>query len=101
MAILYVTEYALMGAAPNATPQMPMDPPLASNAVPIGGTSTMSPFFQVGTRFVRLHTDVVCSVALGPAPTATATGARLAANQTEYRAVPEGGGFRVAVIANT
>ena len=100
MAVLYITEYALMGSAPNAGPQMPMDPPIASQTVAIGGVSAQSAFFNVATRFVRLHSDVVCSVALGPAPTATATGARMAANQTEYRAVPEGGTCRVAVIAN-
>lgn len=100
MAVLYITEYALMGAAPNASPQMPMEPALASQTVAVGGASAQSAFLNIATRFVRLHSDVVCSVALGPAPTATATAARMAANQTEYRAVPEGGSCRVAVIAN-
>jgi hypothetical protein len=100
VAVLYIAEYANMGAAPNATPQMPMDPPLAQQTVAIGASSAQSAFLQAGTRFVRLHADVVCSVTFGPNPTATATAARLAANQTEYRAVPEGGSFKVAVITN-
>lgn len=100
MAILYITEYAQMGAAPNSVPQMPQEPTQAEQTLAIGGSSGQSAFFQVGTRFVRLHCDSVCSVKLGQNPTATATSGRLAANQTEYRAVPEGGTFRVAVIAN-
>ena len=100
MATLYITEFALMGAAPNATPQMPQQPAVAEQTLAIGGTSGQSAFFQPATRFVRIHCDSVCSVKFGPNPTAVATGARLAANQTEYHAVPEGGSFRVAAIAN-
>jgi hypothetical protein len=100
MASLYITEYALMGQTPNAGAQMPQEAPQAEQTVAIGGGSTQSAFFQASTRFVRIHCDSVCSVKFGQNPAATATSARLAANQTEYHAVPEGGNFRVAVIAN-
>lgn len=100
MATLYIAEYALMGAAPNSVPQMPQEPVVAEQILAIGGSSGQSAFFNARTRFVRLHCDSVCSVEFGLNPTATATTARLAANQTEYHAVPEGGSYRVAVIAN-
>lgn len=100
MATLYVTEYAIMGQTPNNAAQMPQEPPIASQTVAIGGTSTQSQPFNPSTRFVRLHSDAICSLALAVNPTATVTSARLAANQTEFRAVPEGGSFRVAVITN-
>jgi hypothetical protein len=101
MAVLYITEYAWMASVPNAGPQMPMEPPVAEQTVAIGGTSAQSATFNAKTRFVRLHTDAICSVEFGTNPTATATDGRLAANQTEYRGVPEGGTLKVAVITNT
>lgn len=101
MAVLYVTEYQYMGQVPNSAAQMPQEPPLAEQTIAIGGTSTQSSNFNAKTRFVRLHTDAICSIEFGTNPTASATTGRMAANQTEYRAVPEGGSFKVAVITNT
>lgn len=101
MAVLFVTEYSTMGQAPNSGPQMPQEPVLAEQVVAIGGGSVSSAAFNAKTRFIRLHTDAICSVSLGTAPTASSTTGRMAANQTEYRGVPEGGAFKVAVITNT
>lgn len=100
MATLYITEFALMGQVPNSAAQMPQQPPLAEQTVTIGA-STQSAAFNAKTRFVRLHTDAICSVEFGTNPTATAANARLAANQTEFHGVPEGGAFKVAVITNS
>ena len=101
MAVLYITEFKWMGQAPNSVPSMALQAPLAEQTVAIGGGSVASSAFNAGTRFVRLHTDAICSIEFGAAPTATATTARMAANQTEYYSVPEGGAFKVAVITNT
>ena len=102
MAVLYITEYAEMQIGPaGRAGQMPMEPPLAEQTVAIGGTSTASAAFNAKTRFVRLHTDAICSVLFGTAPTAAATNGRMAANQTEFRAVPLGASYKVAVITNT
>jgi hypothetical protein len=100
MATLYITEFSQMSqvGGPQA---MPQDSPLAEQTVSIGGSSAQSSAFNVATRFVRLHCDSVCSIFLGVNPTAALTSGRMAANQTEYRGVPQGGGFQVAVIANT
>jgi hypothetical protein len=50
-----------------------------------------------------LHCDAVCSLIISrssnPITASTANG-RWAANQTEYRGVPEGEGYQVSVINN-
>jgi hypothetical protein len=57
--------------------------------------------FNAKTRFVRLHTDAVCSIKFGTNPTASATTARMAANSTEYSSVPPNQAYKVAAITNT
>ena len=103
MAKLYVTEYPdLPGAFATYTPQVVRDPPIVDQApVAIAATAAPSAAFNARTRIVRLHTDVVCSIAIGPSATTTATAnsARLAANQTEYRMVIPG--HVVSVITNS
>jgi hypothetical protein len=100
MATLYVTEYGTIAGLPaTANGQVPLEPPIVDYAVTIPGTS---PAFQPGTRMVRLHCDVVCSLLIGPSGSTSATisNGRWAANQTEYRGVPEGRNFVVSVVAN-
>jgi hypothetical protein len=103
MAKLYVTEYPdLPGAAATWAPQVVRDPPLVDQTpVAIGATAVSSAAFSTLTKLVRLHTDVVCSVAIGPAATtvATANSQRMAANQTEYKMVIPG--HVVSVITNS
>lgn len=103
MAKLYVTEYPdLPGAFATFTPQVVREPPILDQVpVVIGAGSLQSAPFSALTKIVRLHTDVVCSVAFGPPATATATAntQRLAANQTEYKMVIPG--QCVAVITNS
>jgi hypothetical protein len=100
MSTLYIAEYSSMSMVQG--PQaMPQEPPLVEQIVSIGGSSVQSSAFNAATRFVRLHCDSVCSVVFGVNPTAALTNCRMAANQTEYYGVPQGGGFQVAVIANT
>lgn len=102
MATLYITEYATVATLPNATGQVPLEPPLAEQTVAIGGSSTPSNAFNASTKLVRLHCDTICSIEFGTAPTATTGNARMAANQTEYHGVPQGGvPLKVAVISNT
>lgn len=102
MAVLFITEYAGVALDANGLPmQMPMEPPLAEQTVAIGGASVQSSAFHKDTTFVRLHTDVVCSVKFGTDPTATTSTARMAAGSTEFKGVPKGRSFEVAVISNT
>jgi hypothetical protein len=103
VAVLYVAEFAEMLIGPaGRVGQVPAMPPLAEQTVAIGGASAPTTnAFNAKTRMVRLHTDAICSVAFGTAPTATSANMRLAANQTEYVGVPLGASYKVAVITNT
>lgn len=98
MAVLYISEFhdvALM----NGLPQIAQTPPAAQQTVAIGGASVQSAAFNALTRFVRVHTDAICSIRFGSNPTVVATDARLAANQTEYFGVNPGD--KIAVISNS
>ncbi len=103
MATLYITEFVKQGRDgagfpnQNATPE---EPPMAEQTVTIGVTSVASSAFNAKTTMVRVHADVICSIAIGNTPTATATNRRLAAGATEWLAFPAGSGFKVAVITN-
>lgn len=103
MAVLFVTEFSHVHTDHGGAPVGDVASIQASQTAAIGGSSTpVANAFQPNTRFVRLNTDAVCSVAFGAGtPTATATSMRLAANQTEYFKVPENQGWKVAVITNT
>ena len=100
MAVLFITEYASITRdgrgvmAPAA-----QEPALASQTVAIGGSSTQSSAFNAATNFIRVHTDAICSIAVGANPTASATTARMAADQTEYFGVIPG--HKIAVITNS
>lgn len=102
MATLYVAEYAILGAeqVSGSLPQAPHEPPIAEQIIAIGGASLQSNPFNAKTTLVRLNTDSVCSVLFGTNPTATTNNQRFAANQTEYKSVPVGQSFMVAVISN-
>ncbi|MDE1830240.1 MAG: hypothetical protein KGI25_07955 [Thaumarchaeota archaeon] len=102
MAVLYITEFVGMGGDRNAH-MIPVtqQPPIAEQTVSIGASSLQSSAFNNSTGIVRLHTDAICSVEFGTNPTATATKARMAANQTEYFTVPQGQSYMVAVITNS
>jgi orotate phosphoribosyltransferase len=75
------------------------EPPLAEQTVAIGGTTAQSAAFNAGTNMIRVHTDAICSIAIGADPTATANTRRMAAGSTEYFGVTPG--HKVAVITNT
>lgn len=96
MATLYVAEFATLGSS---GAQVVMATPLAEQVVAIGGSSASSARFGGATRFIRVHTDSVCSILVGASPTATTTQMRLSADQTEYFGVQPGD--KIAVITNT
>lgn len=96
---LYIAEFAEMQVYNGNLVPMAYAPPLAEQTVAIGGTSTQSAVFNAKTKSIRVHTDAICSIAVGTSPTATATTMRMVAGQTEYFAVTPG--HRLAVITNT
>lgn len=102
MAKLYITEYQ----------DMPRDSKgiaiVAGNEADGGGVdqvvdftagATQSAAFGAETRFVRINTDSIGSLAFGANPTATTSNKRMAANTTEYWGVK--GGQKVSAIVNT
>lgn len=99
MSTLYITEFTEQGTGSNQ--QLAVQPPVAEQTVAISGSTTQSSAFGNRTVIVRLHTDSICSIEFGANPTATATKARMAANQTEYFLVPMGMSWKVAVISNS
>lgn len=72
---------------------------LDQTPVNIGGASVQSSAFADDTNVIRVHTDAICSIKIGPNPTATADSARLAAGQTEFFHVKPG--WKIAVITNS
>lgn len=105
MPTLYITEYATLGESSKGLPNVPEEPPVVEQTVAISGTSVQSNLFNPRTRVIRLHTDAICSVVVGTNPVATTSSQRMAANQTEYKALLLIGNpppqMKVAVIANT
>jgi len=108
VAFLYIEEFSALGdmnvlTAPfrRANGEVPQIPEVATQQVAVGVSSAPSAAFNAATVLVRLHSDAVCSIAFGTAPTAVATSFRMAANQTEYFAVPLNAGYKVATITNT
>jgi len=100
MTTLYIQEYAKLAGDDMGKPvQAGQEPALASQTVAIGGASVQSAAFNARTEFVRVHTDVICSVKFGANPTATTSDARMAADATDHFGVK--GGDKVAVISNT
>lgn len=101
MAFLYIAEFNKLQAVttqPEDKTQAPAVPPIVEQKLAIGGELQSAPFNDL-TRFIRLHTDAVCSVAFGVDPHATVNNMRLAANQTEFCGIFKG--HRLSVIANT
>jgi hypothetical protein len=101
MAVLFIAEYENLATNYSSGGAMAIaqDPPIAEQTEAITAGSTQSNAFNGGTKFIRVHTDAICSIAVGPDPTASATTRRMAANQTEYFGVK--GGWKIAVITNT
>jgi hypothetical protein len=90
---LYIAEY--INVHPGG---LPIDPPIAEQTVPIEATSTQSAPFNHNTKVIRLHCDDACCILIGSDPKATATNARMGAGQTEWRGVPPGQAYKIAVI---
>lgn len=100
MATLYISEYGdLARDASGNIISIGVEPAQTTQTRSISGTSAQSNAFASGTRYVRIHTDAICSILFGANPTATTSHARLAADSTEYFCVTAG--HKVAAITNT
>ena len=100
MATLYISEYAEVRRNPaGGINPVVLEPPLAEQTVALSGTSAQSSAFGANTRFIRVHTDAICSILVGSNPTATTAKKRLPADHTEYFEVTPGD--KIAGITNT
>lgn len=100
MALIDITEYSELAVTGAGFKVMAgQEPSLKNQQVSIGGTSAQSTAFGDTTRFVRIHTDSACRVAIGTNPTASSTSMRIGAGGTEYLGVMPG--LKLAVIATT
>lgn len=103
MALLYITEFdSLVTPGEGGNAQVARLPAIAvQTPVVIGAGSLLSAAFNLKTKFIRVHTDAICSIAYdGTAtPTATVNSMRMSSESTEYFGV--NGGAKLAVIANT
>ena len=100
MATLYVTEFSDVNIAQGNIAQVVEQPVVAEQTVTYT-TSTQSTAFNARTKYVRIHTDAICSILFGTNPTATTSKMRMVAGQTEYFAVPVGASYKVAAVTNT
>ena len=100
MATCYITEFGYMAKDRMGSAVLAgMLPAVAEQTVAVGAEAESSAF-NLGTRFIRVHTDAICSIKAGAAGvSATTASMRLAAGQTEYFAVQPGD--VLSVIANT
>lgn len=97
MATAYITEYQKYSGSGTMF-QAALEPAQKNQTVAIT-TNTQSSAFGKNTYLIRVHVDAICSIEVGPNPTATTASKRMAANQTEYFAVLP---FqKIAVITNT
>lgn len=100
MAILDITEYsdlAVTGAGHKV--MAGQEPCLLNQQAAIGASSVRSAAFGDTTRFIRIHADAACRIAIGSNPTASSASMRIGAGGTEFLGVLPG--LKLAVIATT
>jgi len=100
MARLSIREYEHISAVARGIVPVGEEPAVADQTLTISGASAQSAAFNVRTRFVRIHTDINCSISFGLAPVAQAGFGDLVGGQTEYFGVTNATGIKLAVIAS-
>ena len=80
MAKLYISEYAQIAQSAAGAPQVGQEPSLVEQVLDISGTHAQSAAFNEKTNFIRVQTDVICSLKFGVDPTAVTTEKRLIAD---------------------
>jgi hypothetical protein len=104
---LYIAEFPTFSNDTTAGGGLPFAkwPPLAFQALAFSGEPANSNAFNQQTRVIRVHTDTICSLMIGPLTPAgtnqvpTASCPRLPANATEYIAVNPGD--YISVVSNS
>lgn len=99
MPLLDITEYRELAVAGRGHLVMAgQEPSTVNQQVNIGASSVQSAALGDVTRFVRIHADAACRIAVGSNPTASSASMRIGAGGTEYLGVVPG--LKIAVIAS-
>jgi hypothetical protein len=99
MAKVFISEYADLPLHNGQIIPVGNEPAIAEQVVAIGGSSAQSAAFNDRTKWVRVHTDAICSLKFGANPTAGVDTPRMGANSTEFFGVRPND--KLAVITNT
>jgi len=100
MARISIREYEHISAVSRGIVPVGEEPAIANQTFTISGASAASATFNTRTRFVRIHTDINCSLDWGTAPVAVAGMCDMVAGQTEYFGVVNASNIKVAFIAS-
>jgi hypothetical protein len=100
VARLSIREYEHISAVARGIVPVGEEPAVASQTLTISGVSNPSAAFNARTRFVRIHTDVNCSLDWAVAPVAVAGSCDMVAGQTEYFGIVNSSNMKVAVISS-
>jgi hypothetical protein len=100
MANLFLGEYCDVGSTNRGSLAIPLEPPLAEQAVEIGNQSSQSKPLRADTCIVKLISDADCAIAIGSDPDATNSVRFLAAGKEQTIAVPPNSNLKVAVVAS-
>jgi hypothetical protein len=98
MAKAYISEYDVMPVLSGQAVVTGMEPAVAEQVVTFT-TTTQSAAFNARTKFIRVHSDGICSFKFGADPTATTSTPRMVAGATEFFGVVAG--QKVAFVTNT
>ena len=100
---IYITEYAQVAVdSRDRSVLCGQEPPLAEQVDDIsGGVAASSAAFNTDTKFIRVHTNAICSTLIGTNPTATTASKRLVAGQTEFMGVDKSKNGGTAGLSGT
>lgn len=99
MSTMYISEYASAGRG--GLIPVADEPAIADQKITFTGTAGTSAVFANATSMIRVHVDGIASIVFGTNPTATTSGKRMAASQTEYFTVPQGFSYKISAVTNT
>lgn len=97
---LSIREYQHISAVARGIVPVGEEPAVASQSLTISGAPAISAAFDVKTKFVRIHTDVNCSLDWGTAPAPVAGSCDMVAGQTEYFGVVNASNLKVGCVAS-
>jgi hypothetical protein len=97
--MLSIFEYSDVGSTQRGSVAIPLEPPVAQQAIEIGPTSVQSDPMSGNTNIVRLIASSDCAIAISVDPDATDSLRRLTAGKEQIITVAPGSKMKIAAIA--